>query len=924
MPSTTNLTTNSRSMNGLNIIDANSINTDNLDVDNLTINLSGTCPNITPYTTNNNKIANTNFVQNALTSGLSGYAKLANSQTFTGYNTFNGGIEINDFNLLVNDTCDIELYGNLYVQNGVIYYSITPQQISFLSGVSSNIQTQLNNRALLNAFNQFIYAKGQSNSPNMQLTDSTGNKSIVFNTNANTNYMSPFVNAGECVISGLSGTIDTQTITLTTNSSTVIGLKITPTLCRLRAGGNWLLVDSSSASSCTGNFTFNGKVGYNGTNIQYGDLTSFQSVTTASQNVLYGSSIGQNVTSAQQNLICGYNSGNSLSDGTQNVVIGVNSASSLNHGSYNILISGGAGARLGSGAGEQSNCIIGYNSLITHTGSNNVCIGRSVMRGNAGATTYDAQNNTVIGVSAFFNAQTCSNNTSIGVNSGYGNTTGNNNCFFGINAGSSNVSNNYLSCLGAYSGDSSILASNRMIFGSSSGNEDYIFAGIPTLNSRNLTTDVNLFTTSTGNINIGGSSGTLTSNKIISCSISPTIGTHLCNKTYVDTTASTAILASNNTFTGTNQFNNNIIVKDTTGTTEFFEVKQANNNIAPQNTIARTQFTGGSYQTVHSFTNSAGYIGRIILSLPIGIYCSGTGSGGSSTTFTTTLSSVPYQILKNGSTYVSPTAPYFIGGTCPDTKSLLYSSPTGSFACEIFICEISIAFEITSGATDFYAIQLNYSGSCSLPSAINQYVCAGTVSTFQAITGPITMTSSTNSGYIAKQLYSSPLYNSSTTMNNLNNGYCALPRVINSNPCGTIIQSLARTAPFGYLLADGSTVNISDYPDLFGLIQYDYGYGTYGVSFKLPNLNGAFLRGAGSQVYSGITYETTIGEFQQDCTLPIKGQGFYNYSTGSGRQSSSRYKNTADPIDTSVPYYTDREGIEVRPFNFGVYYYIKY
>ena len=68
MTSTTNLTTNSRSMNGLNIIEANSINNDNLYVYNLTINLSGTCPNITPYKTNNNKIEV--FIDNFLISSL--------------------------------------------------------------------------------------------------------------------------------------------------------------------------------------------------------------------------------------------------------------------------------------------------------------------------------------------------------------------------------------------------------------------------------------------------------------------------------------------------------------------------------------------------------------------------------------------------------------------------------------------------------------------------------------------------------------------------------------------------------------------------------------------------------------------------------------------------------------------------------------
>ena len=47
------------------------------------------------------------------------------------------------------------------------------------------------------------------------------------------------------------------------------------------------------------------------------------------------------------------------------------------------------------------------------------------------------------------------------------------------------------------------------------------------------------------------------------CSIAPTLGNHLCNKTYVDSVGASSILASNNTFTGTNTFSNDITLSKT-------------------------------------------------------------------------------------------------------------------------------------------------------------------------------------------------------------------------------------------------------------------------------------------------------------------------------------------------------------------------
>lgn len=766
-----NTNSNTRSMFGLNDINANNITTENLECDYITADIASYAPTVTPSTTSDNRVATTAFVQNAI--GSSGFAKLTLDNTFTGYNTFAGGVEIQNNELYINPNTQINLGGNLSVDVGLSTYTITPTELSYLDNTTSNIQTQLNGKATLSAVNTFTntnnfnQAKGQTANAIVSVKDTTGNKTVSINPNSTNANLNPLVSAGELVVAGVGSAIDTATLTLTTWATANMGLKITPTLCRLRAGTNWFLADSTAGLSCTGALTCS-------STINSGSITS-----------------------------------------TGNIV---------------------------------SNGYINYQS-----GSKNIYLGTAM-----GASQYGMY----------------MNYSGTGISTDYG-------------------------LIQVEHQGTSYRPLVLQPFGSTVG------VGI---NAPTATLDVN---------------GTGLFRQNVSCSVAPTTANHLTTKSYVDSAVSgSSILASNNTFTGTNTFNNSVLVKNTAGTAEYFEVKQATGSVAPNPTLSRVSSSGGAYNTVVSFTNTSGYIGRCILTCPVAIYNAGTGSGGSGTTFNVTLSSVSYQILKNGSAYVAPAYPFVVGGAIPDTK-VLQLTGTGSYACEVYIAEVSLSFDITASTTDTYAIQFNYTGSTSLPSSTNTYISCGSVSTFQAVSGTIAMTSSPNTGYQTANYYSSPLYNPTTTMGN--DGFCALPRVVNICPCGTIIQSLAKTAPYGFLLADGSTVNIADYPDLFGLIQYDYGYGVYGVSFKLPNLNGTFLRGQGTQTYSGVSYAgPNAGSFQQDQTLTPKQQGFYNLASGSARQCPARFNIGTDPIDTGISTTADRVGSEVRPFNFGVYMYIKY
>jgi microcystin-dependent protein len=63
-------------------------------------------------------------------------------------------------------------------------------------------------------------------------------------------------------------------------------------------------------------------------------------------------------------------------------------------------------------------------------------------------------------------------------------------------------------------------------------------------------------------------------------------------------------------------------------------------------------------------------------------------------------------------------------------------------------------------------------------------------------------------------------------------------------PIGGIMVFAGQNAPYGFLLCDGSEVEIDKYPDLYDIIGATYGAGTLGFrTFKLPDLRGRFALG---------------------------------------------------------------------------------
>lgn len=107
-------------------------------------------------------------------------------------------------------------------------------------------------------------------------------------------------------------------------------------------------------------------------------------------------------------------------------------------------------------------------------------------------------------------------------------------------------------------------------------------------------------------------------------------------------------------------------------------------------------------------------------------------------------------------------------------------------------------------------------------------------------------------------------------------------------PAGSVFWLATQTAPEGYLICDGSAVSRTEYVDLFATIGTTFGSGDGSTTFALPNLQAAFIRGAGSQK----EYSATFGE-QQDASL---------LTTVTAKPSGTNY-------NSSVPTLLNGEGV---------------
>lgn len=63
------------------------------------------------------------------------------------------------------------------------------------------------------------------------------------------------------------------------------------------------------------------------------------------------------------------------------------------------------------------------------------------------------------------------------------------------------------------------------------------------------------------------------------------------------------------------------------------------------------------------------------------------------------------------------------------------------------------------------------------------------------------------------------------------------------NQIGEVIMWAGSTAPYGYLICNGSQVSRTTYATLFGIVGTSFGQGNGTTTFHLPDLRGRFVRG---------------------------------------------------------------------------------
>lgn len=165
-------------------------------------------------------------------------------------------------------------------------------------------------------------------------------------------------------------------------------------------------------------------------------------------------------------------------------------------------------------------------------------------------------------------------------------------------------------------------------------------------------------------------------------------------------------------------------------------------------------------------------------------------------------------------------------------------------------------------------------------------------------------------------------------------------------PIGTIISVMGNHAPFNYLKCDGSVYNIIDYPELANYFEIEFGsknkFGGNGTTtFAVPDLQGEFLRGTGTNSHTEQGNGGDVGTHQDATILPefahdLDSQTVYLPNpilTGASTTNSdsrpskwannvakkSRYKVSVSAFDT----YLDGSGgaiVTSRPTNTSVLY----
>jgi len=177
-------------------------------------------------------------------------------------------------------------------------------------------------------------------------------------------------------------------------------------------------------------------------------------------------------------------------------------------------------------------------------------------------------------------------------------------------------------------------------------------------------------------------------------------------------------------------------------------------------------------------------------------------------------------------------------------------------------------------------------------------------------------------------------------------------------PVGSVMAYTLANSPDGWLLCIGTAVSRTTYSALFNVIDVSFGAGDGVTTFNLPDYRGAFLRGTGSDStgkYIGPTIDvsqnhatqththiassvvtdsghshnqTTINDdFNLSGGVPTGTTPSFPKSDNAGTRTWNNINNSTTGISVATTISNSTTFVnanETRPYNFGVYWIIKY
>ena len=94
------------------------------------------------------------------------------------------------------------------------------------------------------------------------------------------------------------------------------------------------------------------------------------------------------------------------------------------------------------------------------------------------------------------------------------------------------------------------------------------------------------------------------------------------------------------------------------------------------------------------------------------------------------------------------------------------------------------------------------------------------------------------------------------------------------NPPGMVVAFAGTTAPAGWFLCDGAEISKTTYPELAAVIGTTYGAAGSSTNFKLPNLNGRMIVGAGTS--TNTAYKQASDDYTNSTPIALADKGGYS------------------------------------------------